>query len=368
MGLVGRIQSSNEVTLSSPFESTIQKVLVHEGEMVKKGQTIITLNPDLIYIELRDAESELIKSKEDLIRLQRWESSPDVIHSKRAVESARSILSNTRINLRDTTSLFRQGIVARMEVDSLIQQETTQKQDLLNAIDDLKNIKGRVTDQEIKISKMKLLNAKTKYLSIKKLSAQNNIRAPFSGIVAKADTTDSGKTTFPQEGTLIGKGSALLNVINLEQYQVLTQVNETDLNILHEGLPVEITGDGFPNLTLNGKIISISSNAEPMDSPIGSAVYPVIASINPNLTSYNESIRLGMSAKIAVILYLNNNAIVVPPDTIHVDDKTTWVWFKKTQNSEISKKKIIIGNTVPEGIEIKGIESGYIGNGNFEYN
>ncbi|MBU9834556.1 hypothetical protein J1786_06955 [Rahnella sp. L72c] len=96
-----------------------------------------------------------------------WSSSPEVSRARRAEQSARSTLITTQANLRETRALFTRGIVARMEVDALVQQELTQQQDLLSAQDDLRDVKERGQGEERKIAEMGLLNAQIRYQTLK---------------------------------------------------------------------------------------------------------------------------------------------------------------------------------------------------------
>ncbi|MDA3136648.1 HlyD family secretion protein [Pseudomonas syringae] len=50
---------------------------------------------------------------------------------------------------------------------------------------------------------------------------------------------------------------SLFELVNLEELQVTARVEESDVHQLSEGMPVEITGDGFTGLVLRGQIRSV---------------------------------------------------------------------------------------------------------------
>ncbi|MFP1837517.1 efflux RND transporter periplasmic adaptor subunit [Lonsdalea quercina] len=360
LGLVGRIQAERQIILSAPFEGLIRDVRVREGEFIKAGQTLVQLDPGLLGIQLRQAEAELIKSKREVHQLDKWSSSPDVSRARRAELSARSALTATQANLRDTRALFKRGIVPRMEVDALVQQELTQQQDLLSAQDDLRDVKARGTGEERKIAEMGLLNAQVRYQTLEEQSKKQTINAPFDGIAVRPDVTEGGKAVFAQQGMQVSQGTPLITVIGLDRLQVLTQVNESDLYLLREGMLVKITGDGFTGQILDGHISAISVQSDSPDGGGTSARYNVVASIDSLKSHSAQQIRLGMSARVAVILYRNEKAIIVPPDAIHEEGDSAWVWYRTSPDAEVSKHIIVRGKTVTQGIEIHGVEGGYV--------
>ncbi|QJT82325.1 HlyD family efflux transporter periplasmic adaptor subunit [Kosakonia sp. MUSA4] len=115
-------------------------------------------------------------------------------------------------------------------------------------------------------------------------------------------------------GTQVSQGSPLLTVIDSERLQVLTQVDESDLYLLREGMPVLITGEGFSGQILSGKISTVAVQSNTVSSPDSSSRYDVVVSVNFRQYQNTQMIRLGMSARVAVILYKNEHGIAVPPN------------------------------------------------------
>ncbi|MBU9834555.1 HlyD family efflux transporter periplasmic adaptor subunit (plasmid) [Rahnella aquatilis] len=186
------------------------------------------------------------------------------------------------------------------------------------------------------------------------------MKAPFPGIAVHPDTTDGSKAIFVQPGIQVSQGKPLLTVIGIDRLQVLTQVSESDLYQLRVGMPVKITGDGFTGSVLEGHIAAISVQSNASDSYGGAARYDVVAAIDTLPSDSAQQIRLGMSARVVVILYRNEKAIVVPPQAIHGEGDIAWVCYRKTLDTETIKQHVKIGNTVSQGVEILGIEAGYV--------
>jgi len=360
LGLVGRIQAARQETLSAPFEGVIRDVLVQEGQSVEAGQTLLRLDPAQIEIQLRQAQAELLKAQREVHQLRNWDSGPEVSRARRAVQTARATLEVTQSSLRDTRALFERGIVARMEVDSLAQQVRTQQQDLLAAQDELRTVEARGQGEERKIAEMELTNAQARYQAVTAQSERRELRAPFPGVVVRPSVPEGGKALIAQAGVQVTQNAPLLTVIGLDSIQAITRVEETDLHQLREGMPVQITGDGFAGIMLTGRIATIAVQGNAADAPGAAAHYDVVIAVDTPKTEAAQ-VRLGMSARLAVILYRNEQGIVVPPQALMTESNgSIYVMFRATADAAPLKIPVVPGQAITQGIEVQGLQAGYV--------
>lgn len=360
LGLMGRIQAARQETLAAPFEGVISEIVVHEGQRVKQGQMIIALDPGQIDIQLRQAQAELFKAQKEMDRYRNWSRSPDVARARRVVQSARTALSNTQTNLRDTKALYTRGIVPRMEVDTLVQQAQSQQQELAAAQEELQAVIAQGTGEDSRIADMEWVNAKARYDALLAQSEKKIIRAPFSGLIVRPGTPDNGKPVRVQPGLLVSQGAPLLTVIGLDMIQIAAQVEEVDLHQLKEGMPVSITGDGFAGTELSGRIreIGIQNNM----SETQGAYYDVIVSVDTPLAERQHEIRPGMSARLAVMTWQDEHGIAIPAQAFHTDEKTgaTYVIYRQTAGGPPRHVNVTPGHSVAQGVEIHGIDAGEV--------
>ncbi|MEQ9876423.1 HlyD family efflux transporter periplasmic adaptor subunit [Pectobacterium aroidearum] len=361
LGLVGRIQAAMQTTLAAPFEGVIREVLAREGQRVEEGQTLLILDPGQIEIQLRQAQAEVLKTQREVQSLRQWEQSTEVSRARRTLSSARSTFSNTQANLRDTQALFERGIVARMEVDTLKQQIRSQEQDVIAAQEELRTVLARGNGEDRKIAEMELTNAQVRYQALAAQVERQIVKAPFSGVVVRPATPDNGKPVVIQPGSLVSQGTPLFGVIAQERFQVATRVEETDLHQLQEGMVVNVTGDGFAGQTLTGKVASIDMQADAADMSGSGAYYNVVVSLDTPLADLRQNIRLGMSARLAIIVYRNEQGIAVPPQAVRTDENgRAYVIYRPTADASPKKINVTLGKTVAQGVEIAGMEAGEV--------
>ena len=90
----------------------------------------------------------------------------------------------------------------------------------------------------------------------------------------------------------------------------------------------------------------------------GSAQFPVTLSI-PKLTPQQlQRVRLGMSARLTIVTYNNEQAIVVPSQAINRADMT--VEYRATLDQPVERVKVTTGQSTAQGVEVFGLKPGFV--------
>jgi multidrug resistance efflux pump len=362
LGLVGRIEAATHTILTAPFDGVVQDLAITEGQRVERGQRLLEFDTAQLDIELREALASQLKAQRALQDIQNWEQSEEVSRARRALTNARLNLDSTEATLADTRRLFDRGIVARMEVDSLVQQAKSQRLDFTAAQAELRAVQSRGGGENLQIAEMELANAQARHLALLDLYAKRELYAPYAGIVLLAKKEEVNSDNRPQihPGMRVTHGAPLFALVSLERIKAVARIEETDLHQLSEGMPVQITGDGFAGMTLHGRIASIGVQA--IASTYGSgASYDVVVSIEPLASGQRQRMRLGMSARLTITTYRSDDGLAVPVEALNLDDQgNTTIEYRESMSEAPQWKIVTIGRAVPQGVEIFGIESGYV--------
>ncbi|NWB26643.1 efflux RND transporter periplasmic adaptor subunit [Pseudomonas gingeri] len=366
IGLVGKIEPQKTITLTAPFEGNVRAVLVEQGQRVEAGQSLLQMDPGLLEIQLRDALSAQLKARRTVQELQDWNNSPQVARARRSLRTSQMAVSNSERKLRESQNLFQRGIIPRNELDDLQQQLQTQRLDLVAAEGDLQQALDQGKGEYRQIADMELTNATVKYEALHKLLEGKNVLAPFAGIVvpppgANSPQSSTANSTGPvQAGSRVSQGQVLFGLANIEQLKIVSKVSELDINQLHQGQSVEILGDGFDGERLDGSVDIVSSLALPNDAPGGSAQFPVTLSV-PKLTREQlQRVRLGMSARLTIITYRNDQAIILPAAAIQRTDKGLLVDYREAVDQPVKRLPITTGQATQEGVEVFGLQPGFV--------
>ncbi|WP_350304647.1 HlyD family secretion protein [Photorhabdus viridis] len=360
LGLVGKLQSGRLETIPAPFDAIIKQVLVKEGQRVKADQTLVTLDTRKLDIELRQAQVEMIKASSVVDQLHDWENSQEVIRARRNVENANHMVMELKDNLAKTQTLFSRGIIPQMEVETLQQQLRRQLMELASAQGDLTSIRQKGSLDNLNVAKMELQNATSRYQALQEQYLYKEIKAPFSGVALRAAQGESKKLLTIQTGVRVTEGMPLLEIMDTTQYQVLAQVEEADLAKLKEGQAVKISGEGFSEHPLDGEIETIAMQSVSTDKPGSAIYYDVVIKVT---SSMNQSypIRPGMSAKINIVIYRNEQGMVVPEAALTHDSNGQLIvnWRPDLKRQAVSRQ-VTVGVAMPEGMEVHGLEEGFI--------
>ncbi|NIL16227.1 efflux RND transporter periplasmic adaptor subunit [Pseudomonas sp. AN3A02] len=365
IGLVGKIEPDTTITLTAPFDGNVQANLVEQGQRVEGGQVLLRMDPATVEVQLRDALSAQLKARRTVQEMQDWDSGQQVGRARRTLRTAEMTASNTQRKLTESENLFKRGIIPRNELDDLKQQATQQQLDLVAARGELQQAMEQGKGEYRQIADMELTNATVKYDALRTLLDGKEVKAPFSGIVVPAPGSNSsaqggGNNNTPvQAGSKVSQGQVLFGLANIEKLKIVAKVSELDINQLHQGQAVEVLGDGFDGERLTGSVSVVSGLAIASDSQ-GSAQFPVTLSI-PKLTPQQlQRVRLGMSARLTIVTYNNDQAIVVPAQAISRGDGVTTVEYRAAMDKPMERVTVKTGQSTAQGVEVFGLKPGFV--------
>lgn len=362
LGLVGRIDPASLMTFSAPFDGAVQEKLAEEGQRVERGQLLLQFDTTQLEIQLREALAGVLKAKRVVYDLKNWSQSQEVARARRAITNVRMNLNDTERRLTEASALFARGIVPRMEVDALEQQTKSLRLDLTAAQAELEELLSKGGSENRQIAEMELANASKKYDALHTLQTRRELVAPFTGIIMRVPGVmpDRSLTEPLQRGTHVSRGQPLFSLANLEQLRVVARVDEGDMNQVREGQAVDITGDGFDGVALNGKIVSVGSQNVASESSGSGAAYEVMVGISALTTEQQKRLKLGMSAKLSIIIYQNDNAIVIPPEAIQKEGNQLFVEYSDAENKPAQRVTVKTGRITLDGVEVFGLRAGYV--------
>ena len=154
----------------------------------------------------------------------------------------------------------------------------------------------------------------------------------------------------------------LFTIANLAGFLIKAKVDEVEIPKLRLNQKVTITGDAFENITLEGVISWISSQADKETSSYSSesaSLFPVTIAVKKITTEQKQHLRLGMSTQMSVILEEKPEAILIPINAVTTKDEKTWVTKINQKTSQPEQIEVKTGLTTVDEIEIlEGLKAG----------
>jgi len=212
---VGTVEAVDEAVLSTKLMGRVEDISVDAGDMVKKGQTLATI----------DASD---------VRARKAEAQSAVAEGEAALVEAKAALENAETNLGRMQALHDDEAVTKKELD-----DTRTQCDMMRA---------KVSQVEAKISQ-----ARSAIKQAESALAYSVIKSPVDGFVV-AKMMNAGDTAAP--------GMPLLKVSDTKNLRVSAIVKEGDLPHVTEGIACTVRIDALEK-DLDGKVAEVVPVADP---------------------------------------------------------------------------------------------------------
>ena len=163
-------------------------------------------------------------------------------------------------------------------------------------------------------SQATLVKAKTNYELAQLRLGDVTIRAPMAGTIL-VKNVEEGQVIQSASQNVSG-GTVLMIMADLEQMQVRTLVDETDMGEIRDGMRASVQVEAYPDLSFIGDVEKIEPQAVVQQNV---TMFPVIV----RLDNSSSLLRPGMNAEVAVeiaeapaVLLIPNAAVVTPQDAV----------------------------------------------------
>ena len=226
----GYVTARREATVSSKVTGKVVEVLVEEGMRVEAGQVLARIDSSNVEKSFHLAEAQ--------------------------AESSRKALEETKANLEQ----------AERELDrftKLVASEVASRSELDRAEAEAKSLKARLGRQQADVTV-----AEREVALWKQQLDDAVIRAPFSGIVTSKNA-QPGEMISPISGGGTGfTRTGICTIVDMSSLEVEVEVNESYINRVQSGQPVEATLDSYPEWRIPAKVIAIIPTANRQNATV----------------------------------------------------------------------------------------------------
>jgi HlyD family secretion protein len=301
----GKIQPEIQVKISSMVSGEIISLPVKEGQVVKKGDLLVKINPDLYTSGLNRTVANLSGTKAGL---------------SQADASFREAKSSYDRN----KTLFDKGIISRSDWDKAIASFAVAKAAKQSAYYNVQSASASVNEARDNLGR-------------------TIIYAPADGTISMLNV-ELGERVL---GTQQMAGTEIMRVANLNNMEVEVDVNENDIVKIKVGDEAKVEVDAYLKKQFKGIVTSISNSAS--SSLTADQVTNFKVKVRILKESYEDLLegrpltyspfRPGMTATVDIITKTKNNVLFVPISSVVVKSDTTAVVVGKIQDSKTEVKE-----------------------------
>lgn len=323
----GKIEPEVNVNISSEISGEIIELQVVEGQVVKKGDLLIKINPDIYLSALNRVEASLNSSK------------ADYASSKAMLVQVQARLKNAERTYNRNKTLHEQGVISEAEFEN---REAEYEQALAEA---------EAQKETVNAAKYRIKSAEAT-----RKEAMDNLKR--TTIYAPADGTVSGLQVEKGErvvGTGQMAGTPMMDIAQMERMEVNVEVNESDIVRVEKGDTAVIEVDAYLNKKFKGVVTEIAnaSNNQSVQSMDQVTNFEVKIRILPD--SYADikyrgksPFKPGMSATVEIQTQTVSDVVAVPIESVTTREDTSSTAKSYDKYRKKSKK-----NAEEDGNEIK---------------
>ena len=300
----GKIQPEVEIKLSSEVSGEIIKLPIIEGQQVKKGDLLVSINPDLVQALVNQSQASLQNIKAQLTQ-------------------AEANLNNLKLNFERNKSLYEKGVISKSDWERTFTDYEVAKANVKSAYYNVQSAESGVKQSRDNL-------------------ARTSIFAPRDGTISKL-SVELGERVV---GTAQMAGTEIVRVANLNNMEVEVDVNETDIVKVNVGDSTIVEVDAYLKREFKGVVTEIANTAENTLSVDQVTNFKVKVRILPE--SYKDlsadkpenssPFRPGMTATVDIITNKKENIIGIPISAIVIKTDTSSAKSKKIIKETISSK------------------------------
>lgn len=331
----GTTLPQREIAVRSQVEGQILDITVDVGEPVQSGQVVASIDDELLFSEVVEAEAELAALQADEESL-----AAEVNNAQVAVERSRLELEQARSDAARSEQLYRAGAIpeqnlelAQTAVGTATQTWRAAQQQVQNRISAVNAAQRRVTAQQAIVNRAKQQQA-------------------YTNLIASVDGSVLNRVLEP--GDLAQPGAEILRLGDLSQIKIQVQISELELNKIKLGQTATVRLDAFVDRTFVGRVSQISPVADPT-----ARLIPI------EVTIPNSDRRIG-SGLLARVNFTppTTQQLVIPETAIEISassasrldieqqQATIFVVTSTEEQATVKARRVTIGKTKDHQVEV----------------
>jgi HlyD family secretion protein len=329
----GKVEPVSPQTARAEFSTFVTDLKATEGQAVRRGQVILTLDAADVRAQLSQARADLLAAKTDL-QNGRAGGPPDEV----AQLQGNLVNAQTQVDSLERTHQALKQLLAKQAAtqDEVAQNESalaTARANLL-ILQEKKTALGQRSTVSVESAGLRVRQAQDQVVALER-------KVQSATVVAETDGT---LYSLPvRQGDFVKTGDILAEIADLRHVRVRAYVDEPDLGSLAVNQGVQVKWDAMPARTWTGKIEQVPKQVVPRGSR---SVGEVLCSID------NDKLELlpNINVEVRILVHELHAVLVIPRRAVNLENGVHYVWLY--QADEVHRRNITIGIASAENYEL----------------
>jgi HlyD family secretion protein len=260
----GEVKPKNYINLGTNTfgAAPITGILVKEGDHVRKGQVVATLESIQAHADVTGQQAGIQTALADSAAAEaNMKSMEDGIKTAQAtVERSKSDLDRTKVNLDRATELFNSRLIAKQDLDARKAENDIAEGALREAQARVAQARSQQAQsrQQLESSNKRIEQLRAALTRYNDVLAKYSVTAPIDGIVTNLPVR-VGETVVP--GVQNSAASTIMTIADMSLITAEVKVDETDIVNVKLDQLADVTIDAIPNKTFKGHVVEIGNTA-----------------------------------------------------------------------------------------------------------
>ena len=244
----GEIKPKTYVNVGATAFGRITNLYVHEGDQVKKGQLLATIENVQAKAGVDAQQATISSARTDVASFSAAENTATA-----AVQHAKADLEQKKLDFDRAKELFNEQLISKQDYDSKKAAYDTDVATLAQNEAALIQSRAQTASAQGKVQEANA-TLRTTYDALNKTTSV----APFNGIVTNLPVRQ-GETVVV--GIQNAEGSTLMTLADMSVITAEVKVDETDIVDLKMGQTADVTVDALPGKVFKGHVTQIGDQA-----------------------------------------------------------------------------------------------------------
>ena len=256
-----------DIVVSAEAAGVVEPILVVDVKSKASGEIM----------ELSAETGDIVRQGELLVRVDPRDPTNAVAQAEADLDVARAQLANAEATKRRADQMFQSQLISEQEHESANLTYANARAQQVRAERALQTARDQLDD--------------------------TNVRAPITGTIIQK-SVERGQVIASATREVSG-GTVLLRMADLNEVQVRTLVDETDIGKIQPGMRATITVDAYPNRPFEGSVLKIEPQSQTTQNV---TMFPVLIRI----ANEQGLLRPGMNAEVEVHIGQRQAVLAIP--------------------------------------------------------
>ena len=285
-----------QVSLAFNANDRIDKIFVEEGDKVKKGQLLATLDTENLLLQIEKTKAQIEVQQSVVARLRNG-SRPEEISQKSAqLNAAKAESENARIQLQRIQNAHEksEGLsISKQEIDDAKSRVKVTSAQVKEASETLRLAVIGPRREDIAEAEAQLKTARAELSIQEYLLNQSQLVSPVDAVV-RSRLQEPGDMATPQRATFL--------LALDEKKWIRAYIQENQLGFIKQGMVVDVFIDSFSDKAIRGQVGYISSVAEftPKTVQTEELRTSLLYEIRIYVDDKDDILRMGMPATVKI--------------------------------------------------------------------